>query len=49
MWNRIRLCELTGKTLHPVTFYAMQLLALFRQQKGFLANLKLQKTIFWNF
>jgi len=40
----------SGKTLHPVTFWAIQLLALFPQQKDFLANLKLQvaETIFWN-
>jgi len=42
---------LTGKTLHPVAFSAIQLLALFPQLKDFLANLKLlvAKTIFWNF
>ena len=40
MWNCIRLCLLTGKTLHQVTFYAIQLLVLFPQQKFFLANLK---------
>jgi len=35
----------------PVTFYAIQHLALFPQQKDFLANLKLQvaETIFLNF
>ena len=28
-WNRIRLCQLTGKNaLHPVTFYAIQTSAL---------------------
>jgi len=49
MWNRIRLCELTGKTaLHLVTFYAIQLWALCPQQKEFLAGIKLQvaKTFF---
>jgi len=39
------------KTLHLVTLYTIQLLALFPQQKDFLANLKLQaaETNFWNF
>jgi len=35
IWNRYRLCQLTGKTLQPVTFYAIQLLALSPQQKLF--------------
>jgi len=50
MWNSIRLCYLTGKTLHPVAFYTIQLLTLYRN-RDFLANLKLQvaETIFWNF
>ena len=42
---------LTGKkALHPVTFYAIQLSALFPQKKDFLASLKPQaaKTILWN-
>ena len=43
-WNRTRLCHLTGKkSLHPVTFYAIQLSVLSPRQKDFfLACLKLQ-------
>jgi len=46
MWNCIR--WLTSKTFYPVTFYAIQLLALFPQQKDFLADLEIQvaETIF---
>jgi len=38
------------KALYPVTFYAIQLSALSREQKNFTASLELQveKTIFWN-
>jgi len=43
MWNRTRLCQLTGKeALHPITFYAIQHLALSPRQKDFLACLKIK-------
>jgi len=46
VWNRTRLCQLTGKkALHPVTFYAIQLSALSPRQKDFLAYLKSQITL----
>jgi len=35
MWNGIRLCLLTDKTLHPVTFYAIYFWRYFHKRKTF--------------
>ena len=51
MWNRTRLCQLTGKqALHRVTFYAIQLSVLSPRQKDFVAclRLKVAKKTLWN-